>query len=434
MPAIRKTPVLLSLFLCLCAGLIADTVTLKSGEKLEGKILSETETELTMSVQVSATIKDERVMKKETIAKVEKVQPDEEAWAVIAHYMPGTESLERDEYDRIRMALGYFTGTFSKSPHAALAQSRLDQFTAEQVRVSVGEIKLNGQWLPKEKVQEERVQIAGKILLNRMKRAAGAGQMTEAMAVFDQMEKSFPGSLSFPEAVELARRILPSLFVAVEQRQAALKRQQDDEKQRLTTSKGAEHAQLDALIKQERARTEAQLAASERAGMKWLPLQPANERTLTALLSRVNSDTTRLNAMRLDKMQDSARLAEEGATALSAGNFDAAERALKDAASAWPENELAKRMQTKLADAKKAATAPRTPTPAPTPAPKQKPSASSGSAPVSATAGEAEPEPETSFFKRPVFFIGVAVAIAFGAIVGKKIAKSRASAGNAPDK
>ena len=434
MPAIRNAAAILSILLCLCAGLIADTVTLKSGEKLQGKILSETETEVTMSVQVSATIKDERVVKKGDIAKIDKVQPDEEAWAVIANYVPGTESLDRDEYDRIRTALGYFTSSFPKSPHAALAQSRLDQFTAEQVRVSIGEVKLSGQWLSKDKVQEERVQIAGKILLSRMKRAAGAGQLSEAMAIFDQMEKSFAGSLSFPEAVELARRILPSLFAAVEQRQAALKRQLDDEKQRLTTSKGAEHTQLEALIKQERTRTEATLAASERAGLKWLPLQPANERSLTALLSRVNSETTRLNAMRLDKMQDSAKAAQDGANALSAGNFDAAERALKDAASAWPDNELAKRMQAKLADAKKAPTAPRTPTPAPTPAPKKGPSASSGSAPAPAIAAEPEPEPETPFFKRPAFFIGVAVAIAFGAIFGKKIAKSRASADNAPDK
>ena len=434
MPAIRNATAILSAILCLCMSLFADTVTLKSGEKLEGKILSETDAEVTMSVQISATIKDERVIKREEIATVDKVQPDEVAWAAIANFVPGTESLERDEYDRIKTALGYFTTTFPKSPHAALAQSRLDQFISEQVRVSVGEVKLNGQWLPKDKVQEERVQIAGKILLNRMKRAAAAGQLTDAMANFDQMEKGFPGSLSFPEAVELGRRVLPSLSAAVEQRQAALKRQLDDEKQRLTTSKGAEHAQLEALLKQAHARTEATLAASERAGVKWLPLQPANDRSLTSLLSRVNSETTRLNALRVEKMQDSGRLAQEGAAALSAGNLDAAEKALKDASSAWPENELAKRAQAKLADAKKAATAPRSPAPAPTSTPKRGPSASAGSAPAPAITAEAEPQEEKSFFKRPAFFIGVAVIVAFGAVIGKKIAKSRSSADNVLDK
>ncbi len=433
MPAIRNATAILSAILCLCMSLFADTVTLKSGEKLEGKILNETDAEVTMSVQISATIKDERVVKRDEIASVEKVQPDEVAWAAIVNFVPGSESLERDEYDRIKTALGYFTTTFAKSKHAADAQSRLDQFMAEQVRVSVGEVKLNGQWLPKEKVHEERVQIAGKVLLNRMKRATAAGQLTDAMAIFEQMEKSFPGALSYPEAVELARRILPSLLIAVEQRQTALKRQLEDEKMRLATSKGAEHAQLEALLKQEHTRTEATLAASERAGVKWLPLQPANERSLAALLTRVTSETTRVNGLRVEKMEESARLAQEGAAALSAGNFDAAEKALKDASSAWAENELAKRTQAKLADAKKAATAPRSPAPTPTPAPtpKRGPSASTNPAPAAA---DPEPQPEDRpIFKRPIFFIAVAVIVAFGAVIGKKIAKTRAAADNVLD-
>lgn len=430
----RISAAFLPIVLCLCSALYADTVTLKSGEKLEGKILTETDAEVTMSVQITATIKDERVVKREDIAKVDKVQPDEEAWAALASIAPGTESLERDEYDRARTALGYFTSTFPKSPHAALAQSRLDQFTAEQVRVSVGEVKLNGQWLPKDKVQEERIQIAGKILLNRMKRAAAAGQLSEAMANFDQMEKSFAGSLSFPEAVELGRRVLLTLRAAVEQRQAALKRRVEDEKQRLLTSKGADHAQLDEMIKKERITTEATLAASERAGVKWLPLQPANERSLSALMSRVNTETTRLNGLRLEKMEESAKASQEAATALASGNLDAAEKALKEALSAWPENELAKRTQVKLTDAKKAASAPKPATPTPAPAQKQRPSASTGPAPAPAVVADAEQSAETSFFKRPIFFIAVAVVVAFGAVAGKMIAKSRASADNVIDK
>ena len=434
MTVTRITAAFLPVLLCFCMTLRADTVTLKSGEKLEGRILSETDAEVTMSVQITATIKDERVVKREDIAKVDKVQPDEETWAALANLVPGTESLERDEYDRVRTALGYFTSTFPKSPHAALAQSRLDQFTAEQVRVSVGEVKLNGQWLPKEKAQEERIQIAGKILLNRMKRAAAAGQLSEAMANFDQMEKNFAGSLSFPEAVELGRRVLPTLRVAVEQRQAALKRRLEDEKQRLLTSKGQEHTQLDELIKKERTTTEATLAASERAGMKWLPLQPANERSLTALMSRVNTETTRLNGLRLEKMAESAKTSQEAAAALASGNLDAAEKALKEALSAWPENELAKRTQVKLTDAKKPAPAAKPATPTPAPAQKQRPSASSAPAPAPVAVADAEQPAETSFFKRPIFFIAVAVVVAFGAIAAKKIAKSRASADNVLDK
>src|SRR5204863_7219207 len=131
-----------------------------------------------------------------------------------------------------------------------------------------------------------------------------------------------------------------------------LKRRAEDEKQRLATSKGAEHDQLDTLIKKERATTEATIAATERAGIKWLPLQPANDRSLTALASRVTSETTRLNALNTEKMHESFKAADEAATALARNDIEGAEKALQSATSAWSDNELAKRLQVKLADAK----------------------------------------------------------------------------------
>ena len=439
MTVTRTIAATFAFILCFCASLRADTVILKSGEKVEGKILSETETEVTMSVQVTATIKDDRIIKRDEIEKIAKVQPDEEAWAVIANMTPGTDSLERDEYDRVTAALSYFTSTFPKSPHAALAQSRLDEFTSEQVRVGIGEVKLNGQWLAKETVQEERVQIAGRVLLNRMKRAASAGQLTDAMANFDQMEKTFAGSASYPEAVELGRRILPSVKVAVEQRQTQLKRRAEDEKQRLTIAKGADHDLLVTLIKKETATTEATIAAIERSGVKWLPLQPANTRSLTALTSRVTAETTRLNGLPTEKMKESIKAAEEAAEALAGGNLIRAESKLKDASSAWSANELVKRTQLKLAEAKKATNQGNTGTSpsgaAPTPPPKPKPSAASR--PASEPAGQAAPEEpeEPPFFKRPAFLIVLAAVVAFGAIAGKMVAKSRAaSADDALDK
>ena len=438
----------LPLILSICASLHADTVILKSGDKVEGKILSETEAEVTMSVQITATIKDERVIKRDEIAKIDKVQPDEEAWALIAHLAPGTESLERDEYDRVQAALGYFTGTFPKSVHAQLAQTRLDEFTSEHVRVNLGDVKLNGQWLGKEKAQEEQNQIGGRILLNRMKRATAAGQLTDAMAIFDQLEKGFAGSASFPEAIELGRRVLPTLFQTVEQRQVQYKRRIEDEKMRLKNSKGTELAQLDALIKKEQATTDAMLAAIDRSGVKWLPLQPVNARSLTALTGRATSETTRLAALPTDKMTASIKAAEEARTAMAGGDFDGAEKLLREATSAWSANELAKRLQARLTEARKAPSSSSRPkpgeaAPALTPAPAAKPTKKTSSPPSSsstasdenpataATAAPAAEQEETPIFKKPIFFIGLAALVAFGAVAGKKIARSRAAATDA---
>jgi hypothetical protein len=166
--------------------------------------------------------------------------------------------------------------------------------------------------------------------------------------------------------------------------------------------------------------------------VKWLPLQPVTERSLTTLSSKVTSEAVRLNGLRVEKMKESVKSTEVAANALVSGDVDGADKALTEATTAWPDNDMAKRLKPKLADLKKAAADAKKEQPkaTPTPKPKATPSASSGPAqPVQ----EEPPAPEPPFFKRPAFFIVLAVVVAFGAIGGKFLAKSRAAGGNPLD-
>ena len=346
----------LGVFLFLGGGLRADTVILKSGEKIEGKLLNETDTELTLSVQITPTIKDERVIKKSDVEKIDKVMPDEIAWAPLAALTPGPDSLEKNDCERVITALGYFLSSFPTSPHAKQAKERLELFQVDQKRIERGEVRMDGTWLGKEKVEEARIQIAGHILFNRMKTHATAGRSIEAMLVFDQLEKTFSGSASYPDAISLARKILVGLKPVVEQQQARLKRKIEDDKVRMKTAQGAEKVQLEALLKREQTMTDATVSAVEKSGAKWLPLQPANERSLTATMTRLNSETTRLNALPIEKMEQSFKSADEASVALAAGNLADAEKALNEATSAWSKNEIADRLKKKLTEPKTAET------------------------------------------------------------------------------
>jgi hypothetical protein len=265
-----------------------------------------------------------------------------------------------------------------------------------------------------------------------MKRASAAGQLTDAMAIFDQLEKGFGGSASYPEAVELARQILPPLRNAVLQTQAQYKKRVETDKQRMLTAKGAERDQLAAILKNEKTKAETTVAAIEKSGVKWLPLQPATERSLGSLVSRATSETARLNGLRTEKMKESVQSAEAAEAALASGDVEGAEKALREASSAWSGNEMVKRLQPKLADLKKAASGAKQTAPkaTPAPAPKRTPSAS---APVTAPIVEDVPPPPTPFYKKPVFFIGVAIAVAFGIVAVKVFGKFRSAESNLLD-
>src|SRR5581483_5043345 len=100
---------LLFLFVASFYEAAADTVTLKTGDKLNGKITSETDSQVTMRVQVSATISDERTINKDEIASIEKEQPDELAFQDLRNLKPDPQmSYSADTYDRILSMLRNF--------------------------------------------------------------------------------------------------------------------------------------------------------------------------------------------------------------------------------------------------------------------------------------------------------------------------------------
>src|SRR5436190_786381 len=110
----------------------ADTVTLKSGEKLEGTVVSETTADVVFNVKVSSGISDERTIPKTEIAKIEKSSPDEPAWQAIKNVQLGANSMSPTQYERSINGLRAFVNQFPKSAHAADVQKTLTAFEEEK--------------------------------------------------------------------------------------------------------------------------------------------------------------------------------------------------------------------------------------------------------------------------------------------------------------
>jgi hypothetical protein len=205
-----------------------------------------------------------------------------------------------------------------------------------------------------------------------------------------------------------------------------MKRKAEDEKQRLKTAQGTEKAQLEALLKREKETTDAAVSAIEKSGVKWMPLQPATERSLAAILTRVTSETTRLNGLPVEKMKQSIKSAEAAEAELSKGDLASAEKDLTDATSAWPNSEMSGRLKKKLADAKKAENAAKIEAEktkaAPTPKPKATPAPRSADVPE-----EVKPPEEAPFYKKPFFFVTVVALAVFGSLAAKVFGKLRAT-------
>jgi hypothetical protein len=412
--------------LCLALSAHADTVTLKSGEKVEGRILTETDTELTIEVKVSGSIKDQRAIKKADVEKIDKVQPDLEAWEPLKNISTGEESLEGQDYQRAINVLNSFVSQFPQSPRAAEAKQKISALQEEMKRVDAGEMKVAGKWLTADEVKEERVQITGRALLARMKRHAAAGQLVEAMNAFEALDKSASASASFPDAVVLARQIAPRLKAAADQARVQLKAQAEERKRRLANVQGAERAQLEALQRQQQAQTDAAVAALEKSGVKWLPLSPATDRSLSTISTLAGGLSQTLNQHNVQRMKDSLAATDRVKDALANNDADAAVKGLAEANAAWSKNEYITRLQPKVAAAKtkaQEAALAAAKTAAAEPAAKPKPTPSA--APV-AVVVEEEPKKESgSVLSKPFFWVILLLVLGAAAFVMKALGKFR---------
>ncbi len=142
---------------------LADVITLKSGEKVEGKILKDkvTDQQVTLEIKVGGGIFDERVIPRADIYHIDMVTPEMEAYKAIIAIQPSTNSLTPTQYDPSIRALEAYVKQYPAGGHTKEVQATLDEFKAERKRVETGEVKLHGEWISKEKAAREKIQIEG---------------------------------------------------------------------------------------------------------------------------------------------------------------------------------------------------------------------------------------------------------------------------------
>ncbi len=407
----------------LCASGFAETVILKSGEKIDGKITGETDTEITMDVKVSAGITDVRTVPKSDVAKVEKELLDETAWLPLKALAVGANSLPSGAYDTNIKLLKAFVAVYPESSHVADAKKALAAFEEEKKRVDDGDVKLAGAWISKEEVAREKYQINATLAFNYMKDQSTRGELVPALITFDAIEANFPGARIFPDAVDLARRIIAALGTEVNRRQQLLKTELADREAGLKIASDANRAQILAAVKSENASAEAAIAAAQKLQQKWPPFIPHYEQSLTSIAQKIPSETQRLATIEVGKERESLKLTDAAKESLSKKEYTQAEESLSKAKELWGANELATRLQTEVGEKKSiAATAPAE---VPAPMPEAKPE----SKPMVAAATEEEPIPMQSEDGRPflltiggaITVVIVLIAIAAAVTVYRKI-------------
>jgi len=202
---------------------------------------------------------------------------------------------------------------------------------------------------------------------------------------FDRLEKNGGNTRVYPQAVALASKILEALSQQLTHSIAKLKHDVEEWTQGLTVTPETQKPQIIAAKKAEQDRYEALMEATQKSGAKWTPLLPDYAKSLDSLAALCASESTRLSALPVDKMNASVQDVDKARDALDTRDNEMADSLLKDAVALWPQNEDATYLQKSVSDLKaeaaKAAEAAAKATPKPTAT--AKPSASQTPKPAS---------------------------------------------------
>ena len=354
-----------AIFLATAVLCLADTVTLKSGEVLNGKILSETSQQLVMDVLVSPGVTDTKTVAASEVKTTQRTPADEIAYQDIKGYQIDTHSLSPASYGVIIKSLDAFLKKYPRSTYHTEVQAKLEAFQHELAKVQKGNLKWEDRWYTPKEVEKHKLQLHAQMLLATMREQASRRDYIGALNTFDQLEKTYPGSATLPDAIELAQSMMRLALSDIDRIWNIAKNQENQFNTGIVLVPEPQKSQMIASRQAQIAAADASVAAAERSGVKWRPLQPISTKSFDLLRSTIASESSRLEKIPLVSMRNSIACTKYAEAALNDNNPAGAEVKLKEAQTLWNLNEQISPLNSEMEILKKKP-AP-TPTPSPTP-------------------------------------------------------------------
>lgn len=328
------------LALCFTVGLsFADTVVLKSGDRIDGAIVREDDQTLTIkpyrseAAQVSVARIDLQERLPDSAEALEFLALRKEADIKTAL---GPEVFAQ-LLDRKIPAFG------AKYPNSKF-QSDLDRIgtalQADRNSAMAGSVKIAGLWLRQDQLDPEKYQVNAAMSLEAMESASARGDRSGALNAFENLRIRYPASRAYVYSIDSAIELMKQL------RRIEMRGRQDFRLQLLQTSLALqelpEQARQDLLTahRRESDQIDATIVEQKEHGVRWPSVLPRSENGFEEIVRQVDEELTALRSLPLERYRQSIDLAIRAIRALDAQDVAGARPLLDQAKGAWSENEM----------------------------------------------------------------------------------------------
>jgi hypothetical protein len=357
--AARIFPLVLTRLLPLCLPIAlatADTIELKSGETVEGRITRTDDKTITVEVQFSPTIVDERTISRTDIAHFAVQSGDEAAFAKIRDVTTPATALDAATCQKIIDGqLQPFLRQFPQSARAADVQKKIQALRADIKRIEGGDARVAGIWHAKADAAAEKYQIDAAAVVEDLRLNLAAKDYAAAANNADLLLRNYGNSLAFVEGVKLADEAiaklqqklnfdLANLAQTKARRQAAIDRTPVEQRQPIQQAIAAENA-----------RAAAAAAAAQKNQLRFYTIFPFDEKGLKSMQVAARQLQQKLDTIDREALEEGGRLVRRATEELAAHELPATETTLAQLQGIWPNYEGLARLEQRLQAAKTAA-------------------------------------------------------------------------------
>lgn len=280
--------------------LLGDTITLKDGTKLEGKITEEDAQTVTIKVEgANGGVAVPKIIIKADIAKMEKDGPDQAVFEALRGLVPAPDRLTATQYKE-RIGRGQaFLNRFPGSRHAPAVKKMMEKLEAEHKLAANGGIKLEGLWISAADRAANAYEIDARLEISDMETDFKNGRHQLALRHFEKIQADFIASEKYGTARALAIQTLtayqPLVAGDLARIDSRLKKRTEGISRLPASQRKAEEGAIEARDAAYLKRVQAEKAAKT----KWLTLnsyhrQPLQDvsRNIDATLKSLQSKST----------------------------------------------------------------------------------------------------------------------------------------------
>lgn len=300
-------PTIIALAILTAVAAPADTIKLKDGNTIEGTIVAEDGSSVTIRTTVVGNIPDNKVVPRSDIASIVKKTPEDTAAEAVLQLLPTDDFLQPSHYNKL-IAEGpdKFLAQYPNSKYRAEILNVKKTLTDEQAQTRRSMRKVDGKWLNGEELQANAYNIEALKIFREMEKAIAAENHRAALDAFVRLEAVGKYSLSYPKAIEAARKVLEqygsTLAAAVKAVPAKLK----DEEARLANMVPSDRAAAKAEREKLKKEFQAKLAEEKKNKVRFTSTLETDLPSLTEATRQVDTEMKRVNALNVAAITETA--------------------------------------------------------------------------------------------------------------------------------